>query len=120
LLEGVRLLRTGTDVAITPDGPRGPLHSYAPGALLLAYRAGVTIVPIVAHVDRAWRLRSWDAFVIPKPFARVTIVYGTPTAVEGADAREVANKVDQFAARMHEASATARDLASGTAHSVDT
>jgi lysophospholipid acyltransferase (LPLAT)-like uncharacterized protein len=114
LLEGVRLLRNGTDVAITPDGPRGPLHSYAPGALLLAYRAGVSVVPIVAHVDRAWRLRSWDAFVIPKPFARVTIVYGTPSPVAGVDARDVATQVEAFATKMHEASMQARTIADTT------
>ena len=111
LLEGVRILRSGTDVAITPDGPRGPLHSYAPGALLLAYRAGVDIVPIVASVNRAWHLRSWDSFVIPKPFARVTIMYGSPTPVHGDDARQVASQVDRFAERMHEASEQARLLA---------
>jgi lysophospholipid acyltransferase (LPLAT)-like uncharacterized protein len=120
LLEGVRLLRNGIDVAITPDGPRGPLHSYAPGALLLAYRAGVSIVPIVAHVNRAWRLRSWDAFVIPKPFAHVTIVYGTPAQVSGADARDVATQVDAFAARMHEASSHAHRLATASSVQVGT
>lgn len=114
LLEGVKLLRTGTDVAITPDGPRGPLHSYAPGALLLAYRAGVAICPIVAHVDRAWRLRSWDRFEIPKPFARVTVLYGTPTFVTASDAREAATHTTEFAERMHAEAARARAFARGT------
>ena len=46
--------------------------------------------------------------MIPKPFARVTIVYGTPTPVQGTDARDVASQVDQFAEQMHQASERAR------------
>lgn len=101
LLAAVKMFKTGVDVAITPDGPRGPRHSYAPGALVLASRAGAAIVPIVAHSDRKWRLRSWDVFEIPKPFARVTIAYGTPLRVDGSDARSAAERADEFAQRLH-------------------
>lgn len=66
LLEAVRMVRAGADVAFTPDGPRGPLHSYAPGALILAQRGGVPVVTMTAFADRVWRLRSWDRFEIPK------------------------------------------------------
>lgn len=111
LLEGVRLLRSGTDVAITPDGPRGPRHSYAPGALLLAFRADVAICPIVAHVDRAWRLRSWDGFEIPKPFARVTVLYGARTKVDAEDAHDAATQTERFAALMQRDMARVQDLA---------
>jgi lysophospholipid acyltransferase (LPLAT)-like uncharacterized protein len=40
------------------------------------------VVALHADADRAWRLRSWDRFLIPKPFARVRIVYGTPFRIE--------------------------------------
>lgn len=100
LLECVQALKTGADVAITPDGPRGPRHSFAPGALVVAFRAGASIVPIVAHVSRKWTLRSWDAFEIPKPFARVTIVYGDPVKVDAADVREASLQTERFAALM--------------------
>jgi lysophospholipid acyltransferase (LPLAT)-like uncharacterized protein len=118
LLEGVRLIRSGVDVAITPDGPRGPRHSFAPGALLLAYRAGAPIATITVHVDRTWQLGSWDGFIIPKPFARVTVVYGTPVAVEGSDARDVAAQTDAFVRRMDEGTARAAALARGEPLSV--
>ena len=101
LLAAVKVFNTGVDVAITPDGPRGPRHSYAPGALVLASRAGAAIVPIVAHADRTWRLRSWDKFEIPKPFARVTIAYGTPVRLDGVDTRTAAERADEFAQRLH-------------------
>jgi hypothetical protein len=43
------------------------------------------IVPIHARADRAWRLDSWDRFLIPKPAARITVVYGRPFEVERDD-----------------------------------
>lgn len=112
LLECVQVLRAGADVAITPDGPRGPRHSFAPGALVVAYRAGAQHVSIVSQADRVWRLRSWDGFEIPKPFARVTVVYGAPRAVVGADVREVSERTSEFAAAMEEATERARLLSS--------
>lgn len=78
LLEAVRHLRSGVPVAFTPDGPRGPRRELKPGILAAAARAGVPILPIHAVANRCWRLRSWDRFVIPKPFATVRVGYGTP------------------------------------------
>lgn len=110
LLEGVRLLDT-VDVAITPDGPRGPRHSYAPGALLLAFRAGVDICPVVAYADRAWVLNSWDGFEIPAPFAKVTVLYGKRTPVVAENARSAAEQVDSFRALMDTEALRLRQLA---------
>lgn len=100
LLECVRTLRSGADVAITPDGPRGPRHSFASGAVVVAFRAQASIVPIVAHVDRRWTLRSWDGFEIPKPFARVTVLYGAPVRVDAVDVREASMRTQEFAEIM--------------------
>jgi lysophospholipid acyltransferase (LPLAT)-like uncharacterized protein len=102
LMEGVRLVRSGIDIGVTPDGPRGPLHSYAPGAAVLAWRAAIKVCPIRAHADRAWRLKSWDAFLIPKPFARVRIAYGDPVEVIASDSREAATATEALKARMDE------------------
>lgn len=113
LLEAVQVLKSGTDVAITPDGPRGPRHSFAPGALLLGFRAGASLIPIVAHVDRKWQLKSWDGFEIPKPFARVTVVYGTPVRMKADSARAVAEQTELFAERMLAELERARTLALG-------
>jgi lysophospholipid acyltransferase (LPLAT)-like uncharacterized protein len=96
LLEMADVLSEGFDVAVTPDGPRGPRHSFAPGALVAAQRAGAPIIAARAVVDRAWRLRSWDRFVIPKPFARVTLLYAAPELVSGDSARDAEAQVDRF------------------------
>jgi len=103
LLALVRELRAGREVAVTPDGPKGPAHSYAPGALIAAQRSGAPIVPVAAHADRAWHLKSWDAFMIPKPFARVTVAYGAPARVESPTARGAQSEAPAFGLLMAEA-----------------
>jgi lysophospholipid acyltransferase (LPLAT)-like uncharacterized protein len=81
LLGAVRELQSGGAVAFTPDGPRGPRREMKPGVVAAAQRGGAPIVPLHAESDRAWRLNSWDRFMIPKPFARVWITYGHPFEV---------------------------------------
>lgn len=103
LVSLVRVLQSGGEVAITPDGPRGPAAKFAPGALVAAQRSDSLILPVVAVADRAWRLRSWDRFLIPKPFARVTIAYGDPAKVLATTPREAAEEGPRFEELMSEA-----------------
>jgi lysophospholipid acyltransferase (LPLAT)-like uncharacterized protein len=98
-----RELEAGKEVAITPDGPKGPSQKFAPGALVAAQRSDSFIVPIGVTADRAWRLRSWDRFMIPKPFARVTIAYGDPTKVAAPTPRAAAGEGQRFEQLMAEA-----------------
>lgn len=85
LLGAVRELQAGGSVAFTPDGPRGPRRELKPGVVAAAQRGGAVIVPVHARADRAWRLDSWDRFLIPKPGARVTVTYGRPFEVSPGD-----------------------------------
>ena len=85
LLGAVRELKEGHSVAFTPDGPRGPRRELKPGVVAAAQRGGGIIVPVHARADRAWRLDSWDRFLMPKPGARVTVTYGRPFEVEPGD-----------------------------------
>jgi lysophospholipid acyltransferase (LPLAT)-like uncharacterized protein len=85
LLGAVRELRAGRPLAFTPDGPRGPRREMKPGVIAAAQRGHGVILPIHAEADRAWRLHSWDRFVIPKPLARVVITYGRPFEVGPGD-----------------------------------
>lgn len=77
-------LAEGRSCAITPDGPRGPAGVAHPGVLSIAIRSGAPIVPIRCEISRAWHLRSWDRFQVPKPFARVRVIYGDPWLPTGA------------------------------------
>jgi len=74
-------LAAGGQIAITPDGPRGPRRRAAPGVAELAARAGVPVIPCAALKRFQLRLPSWDRMVFPFPFGRGAIVLGPPIAV---------------------------------------
>lgn len=78
IAEAVKLLKSGTAVCITPDGPRGPAETVSPGAIMIAQRAGVPILPYALSVSPARRLSTWDRLIIPIPFSRGAIVFGEP------------------------------------------
>ncbi|MDB4618217.1 MAG: lysophospholipid acyltransferase family protein [Akkermansiaceae bacterium] len=70
--------KAGKDLIITPDGPRGPRYSMQPGVIKLGQTTGLPIIPITLLVDECWRLKTWDRFIIPKPFSRMTLIFGEP------------------------------------------
>lgn len=78
LKEMVRLLRDNKDVAITPDGPKGPREVVKPGVAQVARLTGKAVIPMAFSASRAWRMGSWDRFLIPKPFSRGVYVVGEP------------------------------------------
>lgn len=96
LLETAQLVNSGVTVGFTPDGPRGPRHVFAPGALIVAQRTGRPIVALGATASRAWRLRSWDRHLVPKPFATVTIRYSEPHFVTADQARDAVREQARF------------------------
>ncbi|MCX6950895.1 MAG: lysophospholipid acyltransferase family protein, partial [Verrucomicrobia bacterium] len=67
----VDVLKAGHDVGITPDGPRGPCYELKAGSIIVARRTKAPMLLVGAEFESAWQLRSWDRFVIPKPFSRV-------------------------------------------------
>ncbi|HEX6535651.1 MAG TPA: lysophospholipid acyltransferase family protein [Gemmatimonadaceae bacterium] len=108
LLGMSRVVQRGGDLAFTPDGPRGPAHTFAPGALIVAQRSEAPVVTLAVHARRCWRLRSWDSFMIPKPFARIAIAYGVPEPVCAATPRDAVEQVPRFEALMAETARAAR------------
>ena len=74
-------LKEGLDVCLTPDGPRGPRYKIQAGFIKLAQATGAPIVPIHVRFSSAWRLKTWDRFVIPKPFSRVEVVFSEAICV---------------------------------------
>ena len=76
LLEIARVARQGYDLAVTPDGPRGPKYEVQPGVVQLARVTGLPIVPVSAQIHSKKELESWDAFQVPLPFARCEIQVG--------------------------------------------
>ena len=95
-----RELAAGHDVAITPDGPRGPARSFAPGVLIAAQRANAPVIAVGVVAESAWRLRTWDRFKIPRPFSSVRIAYSDPVTLDAGSAREAAEDTARFQAIM--------------------
>ncbi len=71
-------LREGVDIAITPDGPRGPVYEPSAGLLRLAVKTGLPVMAIRVDYERYWEIQSWDKFRIPKPFSRVHVTMLAP------------------------------------------
>jgi len=69
----VEVLRSGQDVGITPDGPRGPAYELKPGALVVARRARSAVLLLGLDYEHSWRLPSWDGFHVPMPFSRMRL-----------------------------------------------
>jgi lysophospholipid acyltransferase (LPLAT)-like uncharacterized protein len=103
LLGIVRELEAGAEVAVTPDGPRGPARKFATGAIVASQRVGAPIVGIGVSAGRAWHLKSWDRFMIPKPFTKITVVYSEPALVAATSAREAEDEAPQFETLLSDA-----------------
>src|SRR5205085_2772369 len=71
----------GGDPVMTPDGPRGPRYVLGAGPISIAQNSGAPVVPIGVEYSSCWRLRSWDQFMIPRPFSKVQVIFGPPHRV---------------------------------------
>lgn len=78
LFGGIKKMRAGFHTLLTVDGPRGPIYKVKPGALFLAKKMNAFIVPITFSAKPAIMFKSWDKYLLPKPFARAVIVFGKP------------------------------------------
>ena len=76
ILQLTDVLASGRDVVITPDGPRGPAYELGPGIIFLAQKSGAPVVPVNMEYSGCWRLKSWDRFILPRPFSKVRVIIG--------------------------------------------
>jgi len=82
ILELTNVLASGGDVLITPDGPRGPAYELGPGIIFLAQKSGAAVVPVNMEYSSCWRVKSWDQFILPRPFSKVRFIIGPPHQVK--------------------------------------
>ena len=75
------MLASGHDVVITPDGPRGPAYELGAGIIFLAQKSGAAVLPVNMEYSTCWRIKSWDRFIIPRPFSKVRVMIGQPHRV---------------------------------------
>ncbi|OGR45485.1 MAG: hypothetical protein A2X35_08210 [Elusimicrobia bacterium GWA2_61_42] len=95
----IKAARGGYSVAITPDGPRGPIFKVQPGIVYLAQKAGLPIIPVACALSSKLILRSWDKYQFPLPFGRIEAVYGQPLPVAETD--DVAAKTAELEAALN-------------------
>lgn len=107
----VAAIRNGSDVAIVPDGPRGPREQLQRGVVALAALTGAPVVPLAVGARPARRLRSWDRFLVPLPFARCVLAFGPTVRVDPAEDRARAGKALERA--LADVTARADALATG-------
>jgi lysophospholipid acyltransferase (LPLAT)-like uncharacterized protein len=81
----VRALQKGYDVAIAPDGPRGPRYKVQPGVIQVAKLSGRPIYPFTFSATPRKLLHTWDRFILPFPFSRGVFVWGDPIWVNHAE-----------------------------------
>jgi len=92
ILQLTDVLASGGDVVITPDGPRGPAYELGPGIIYLAQKSRAAVLPVNMEYSSCWRLKSWDRFILPRPFAKICVIIGQPHRVRST------NTVDDFEA----------------------
>jgi hypothetical protein len=71
----------GTHIVITPDGPRGPVYQLGRGVIFLAQKCNAEVVPASVEFSSCWRLRSWDRFMVPRPFSKVRVIFGSRSRI---------------------------------------
>ena len=77
-----RRIEEGKYCAFTIDGPRGPRYIAKPGPVMLARKTGAPIMVFHIGVDRGITFeKTWDHFLLPKPFARTVLLFAPPIYV---------------------------------------
>lgn len=95
-----QMMKRGYSIVTTADGPNGPKYEFKAGAVLMARIGDVPMVPIACAAERAWYLKRWDNFMIPKPFSRVVLAIGEPVKVPKTTP---VNEIEPYRMQMQEA-----------------
>jgi lysophospholipid acyltransferase (LPLAT)-like uncharacterized protein len=77
------VIEAGHPAIFTADGPRGPIYRTKMGPIKLAHLTGARIGAFHLEPERAWTMRSWDRFLVPKPFTRIVVSWARWTTVPG-------------------------------------
>ena len=88
LMNAIKEIKQGNDVAITPDGPRGPRFSIANGIVAIAQKTQCQIVALNAKPTHYWQFNSWDKFIVPKPFGTIHFYVSEPFNIDGLEMEE--------------------------------
>ncbi len=98
-----KVLNSGDHVALTIDGPRGPLYVAQPGGALLMQLTGSPVFLVGVEVEDCWVLDSWDRFILPKPFSRVRLKVERHELPDLEDRKEQREELERLIQRRLEA-----------------
>ncbi len=93
LKESFRKIGEGYDIAITPDGPRGPFQSIADGIVSISQKKELKVVAFNYTASRYWELKSWDKFMIPKPFSTMDFYASEPFSIADLEKEAAKEKI---------------------------
>lgn len=93
LINAFKEIRNGVDVIITPDGPRGPKHSVADGAVIIAQKQHLEIYALNYEASKFWQFKSWDEMILPKPFSTIYYSLSKPFSVENLELDAAKEKI---------------------------
>lgn len=99
LREIFRNLKSGSNIVITPDGPRGPRHQINSNVIEIAKKMQSTIIPFTSKASKNTKLNSWDKLIFPWPFGKIVIKFGEPIApkqLEDLDNTKLANILNEL------------------------
>jgi len=102
LLGAIKALQNGVDVAITPDGPKGPKHTIADGIVMIAQKTNAKVVCFGSRSSKFWQFNSWDDFTIPKPFGVIDLYVSEPLSLEGLTLEEAKEKIKINMEKLYE------------------
>jgi lysophospholipid acyltransferase (LPLAT)-like uncharacterized protein len=93
LINAISTLKQGIDVVITPDGPKGPRHQVANGIIAMAQKTNSPIMTYSFQPSRYWQMKSWDKFIVPKPFGIIHFYISEPFYVDNISQEEARVKI---------------------------
>jgi lysophospholipid acyltransferase (LPLAT)-like uncharacterized protein len=96
LREGVRRLNQGYVLALSPDGPKGPLMRMNDGAFYYARMTGAPIIPVCFSCSRPWFQKRWDTYLVAKPFSRIICNVGDPVFITRENFHSVQAELEAF------------------------
>lgn len=100
--------RKGFSLALTPDGPKGPLHKAQNGVIFLAQKTALPIIPMGSALSKKTIFNSWDKFQFPLPFSNAAVVYGKPFFVSQED--DIKTKAEELESILNKITLQANDL----------
>lgn len=104
LMQGIKALKEGYDIGITPDGPKGPRHEVADGVVAMAQKTEAKIVLVRIQPTKYWQLKSWDKFTIPKPFGTLNYYATQPLDIKALDMQSAKNMIQERLTRYDDIS----------------